>query len=63
MKAVVSSMLLLLCVLGYSESTRAEEAVRIRPVDVYISGFGVYSFPLNTDVSIGGFTIGQDVEF
>jgi hypothetical protein len=63
MKAIVSAMILLLCVLCYSESTRAEEAMRIKPVDVYVSGFGGYSFPLSTDVSIGGFTIGQDVEF
>ena len=58
MKAVVSAALLLLGVVGYSESARAQEEVRVKPVDVYISGFGGYSFPFKTDVSSGGFPIG-----
>lgn len=56
MKALVSAALLLLGVVGYSESARAQEEVRVRPVDVYISGFGGYSFPFSTDVSALGFT-------
>lgn len=57
MKAVVSSMLLLLCVVGFVESTRAEDEMRIKPVDVYISGFGGYSFPFKTDISLAGITL------
>jgi opacity protein-like surface antigen len=54
MKALVSSTLLVLCVLGYSSLAGAEEAVRVRPVDIYISGFGGYSHPFKTDISFGG---------
>ena len=57
MKAVVSAALLLLGVVGYSESARAQEEVRVKSVDVYISGFGGYSFPFKTDISEGGFRI------
>ena len=57
MKALVSSALLLLCVFGYSSSARAEEEVRVRPVDVYISGFGGYSHPFKTDISLNGLTL------
>lgn len=61
MKAIVSAALLLLCIAGYSESVGAQEEVRVRPVDVYISGFGGYSFPFKTDISQGGFTV-SDVD-
>ncbi|MBX3350262.1 MAG: outer membrane beta-barrel protein [Nitrospira sp.] len=61
MKVLISSTVLLLCVLGYSESVRAQEEVRIRPVDGYLSGFGGYSFPLKTDFSFPGLTL-RDVE-
>jgi hypothetical protein len=57
MKAIVSVTLLLLCIVGYSESARAQEEVRVRPVDVYISGFGGYSFPFKTDISLAGVTL------
>jgi hypothetical protein len=57
MKVLLSSTLLLLSVLGYWGVTHAEEEVRVRPLDMYISGFGGYSFPFKTDVSIGGFTV------
>ncbi len=63
MKALVSAALLLLCIVGYSESTRAQGEVQVKPVDAYISGFGGYSFPFKTDVTVGGFTAAQDVEF
>lgn len=49
-------MLLLFCLLGYSQSALAQEEVRVRPVDVYISGFGGYSFPFKTDLSFEGLT-------
>ena len=61
MKAFVSSALLLLCVFGYSSLTRAEQEVRVKPVDVYISGFGGYSHPFKADISLGGLTF-QDVK-
>lgn len=63
MKVIVSAMLLLLGALGYSEFAGAEEEVRIRPVDAYISGFGGYSFPFNTNISSGGSIVAQDVEY
>lgn len=53
MKALASSILLVLCALGYSSLARAEEGVRVRPIDVYISGFGGYSHPFKTDISLG----------
>lgn len=56
MKVLISAALLLLCVLGYSESVRAQEEVRVRSVDYYISGFGGYSFPFSTDLVFGGLT-------
>ncbi len=61
MKALVSAVLLLLCIVGYSESARAQEEVRVKPVDVYISGFGGYSFPFKTDMSFGGLEV-RDVK-
>ena len=57
MKALVLSALLLVSILGYSSFARAEEEVRINPVDVYISGFGGYAHPFKTDISFAGPTI------
>jgi hypothetical protein len=57
MKVLVAAALLLFCVVGYSESARAQEEVRVRPVDVYVSGFGGYSFPFKTDISLAGVTL------
>lgn len=61
MKAIISVTLLLLCIVGYSESARAQEEVLVRPVDGYFSGFGGYSFPFKTDFSFPGLTL-RDVE-
>ena len=61
MKALVSSTVLFLCVLGYSSLAPAEEAIRVRPVDIYISGFGGYSHPFKTDISLGGLEL-RDVK-
>ncbi len=61
MKAIASSALLLLCTLCYGSLARAEEGVRVRPVDVYISGFGGYSHPFKTDLSLDGLRL-QDVK-
>lgn len=58
MKFLVSTALLLRCTIGYSELARAQEEVRVRPIDVYLSSFGGYSFPLKTDVLLGVFSIG-----
>lgn len=63
MKALVSAALLLLCFVGYSELVQAQEEVRMRPVDAYISGFGGYAFPFNTDVSSGGTVLAPDAEY
>jgi hypothetical protein len=57
MKALVSSILFILCVFGYCSFARAEEEVRISPVDIYISGFGGYAHPFKTDISFGGPTV------
>lgn len=59
MRGIVSSAMLILCVLTLSGVTHAQEQeeVRARPVDIYISGFGGYSFPLNTDSSSRGVTV------
>jgi hypothetical protein len=57
MKVLVSAILFLLCIAGYSGSVQAQEEVRVRPVDVYISGFGGYSFPFKTDISLAGVTL------
>lgn len=61
MKALVSAILLLLWIVGYSESARAQEEIRIRPIDGYLSGFGGYSFSFKTDFSFPGLTL-RDVE-
>ncbi len=57
MKTLVSSTLLVLCIFGYSCLAGAEEEVRVRPVDVYISGFGGFSHSFKTDISLDGLTL------
>lgn len=60
MKAAVvmaSVAVLLGLSIGQTGSARADEEVRVRPVDVYISGFGGYSFPFKSDLEIGGVEI------
>ncbi|MBH0178281.1 MAG: hypothetical protein HP491_10565 [Nitrospira sp.] len=57
MKALVSFTLLVLCILGYSSSARAEEESRVRPVDVYVSGFVGRSYPFETDIAFSGLTL------
>lgn len=61
MNRCIGIALLLLCILGYSESALAQEEIRVRPIDGYFSGFGGYSFPSETDFSFPGFTL-RDVE-
>lgn len=63
MKAIVSGILFLLCIADYSGLVQAQEEVRVKPVDVYISGFGGYSFSFNTDISSGGTVLLQNAEY
>lgn len=56
MKGAVSATLLVLCVLSFSGLARAQEETRVRPIDAYVSGFGGYSFPLDTEFAFGGLT-------
>lgn len=56
--ASIASVATLLCLsMGQAEFARADEDVRGNPVDVYISGFGGYSFPLKTNLESGGVEI------
>jgi hypothetical protein len=52
--------LLILCVFGHATFSQAEDDVHVRPFDFYISGFGGYSFPLKTELSLSGTTIVSD---
>lgn len=61
MNRFIGIALLLLCIFGYSESARAQEEIRVSPIDGYFSGFGGYSFPSKTDFSFPGLTL-RDVE-
>lgn len=63
MKVFILLVCFLLPVLCCSGLVQAEDEVRVRPVDGYISGFGGYSFPLNIEVSSGGSILAQDAEF
>lgn len=54
--SIVSVAMFLCFSIGQAELARADEEVRVRPIDAYIAGFGGYSFPFSTDVSFGGFT-------
>ncbi len=51
MKAATSVTVLLLSVLGQCHFAEAQEEVRTKPVDVYFSVLGGYSFPFKTDMS------------
>ncbi|MDH5668022.1 MAG: porin family protein [Nitrospira sp.] len=48
--------------LGLAATAQAEEGIRVRPIDVYISGFAGYSFPFKTDFSYQGTTLISDLE-
>jgi len=39
-----------------------EDLVRVKPIDYYLSGFGGYSFPMNTDLSFQGSTLIPDLK-
>lgn len=51
-----------LCALGLGSLASAEEEVRVRPIDFYLSGFGGYSFPLKTELSFQGTTLLNDYQ-
>lgn len=53
---------LTLCILGFATFAQADDGVRVRPIDVYISGFGGYSFPFKTDLLFQGTTLISDLE-
>jgi opacity protein-like surface antigen len=61
MKVTRWGLALALCILGLSEVAAAEGEIRVRAVDVYLSGFGGYSFPNNMDQSISSVTV-RDIE-
>jgi hypothetical protein len=61
MKVIVPAAMLLSCILIYCESAQAGDGIKVSPIDVYISGFGGYSFPLKTDLVAGGVRI-KDAE-
>jgi hypothetical protein len=56
MKTAVSAIVPVLCILVFTELAGAEDEVRGRPIDVYISLFGSIASPLKTDVTEGGIT-------
>ncbi len=56
MRSIGQSVVLAFCILGLSELAGAQEESLIQPVDIYISGFGGYSFPFKTDFT-GGITV------
>lgn len=54
MRTTLWAVVLLVGVVGGTEVVQAQEEVHGKPVDVYISGFGGYSFPFKTDVTVSG---------
>jgi len=53
---------LMLSFLGFAALAQAEEGVRVRPIDAYISGFGGYSFPFKSDLAFQGRTTISNME-
>lgn len=62
MRKIAVAALLILCIFDHATFAQAEDDVRVRPFDFYISGFGGYSFPFKTDLSFSGTTIATDLE-
>ena len=56
MKTAVSAIILALFILAFSELARAEDEVRVRSIDAYISVFGGIASPLEADVTQGSIT-------
>ncbi|MEO5865302.1 MAG: hypothetical protein ABIQ79_09745 [Nitrospiraceae bacterium] len=53
-RGTVSAVILMACILVFSESAKGEEVVQLRPTDVYISLFGGVALPFKTDVTESG---------
>lgn len=62
MKRNTLAVLLVLGFLSLATLAHAQEGVRVRPIDFFVSGFGGYSFPFKTDVEFDGVTVGRDLE-
>ena len=56
MKATLSAIILVSCILVFSGFANAEDEVRVRPIDAYLSIFGGIASPLKTDVTEAGVT-------
>lgn len=54
MSKTFSAVILVACMLVFSELARGEEVVQLRPTDVYLSIFGGVSLPFKTDVTQSG---------
>lgn len=66
MRPTVLVVVTLVGVFGLIEVVQEQEATHVNPVDVYISGFGGYSFPFKTDVTVSGLFgsgVVSDVDF
>jgi len=62
MRRNVVAMLIAVGIVGAASIAGAEDGVRVRAIDAYVSGFGGYSFPFNTDLKFQGFTVVSDLE-
>jgi hypothetical protein len=51
------AVFLMTCTLCFSTVASSDEGVRVRPIDFYVSGFGGYSSPLESDLTFRGTTI------
>ncbi|MDH5669065.1 MAG: porin family protein [Nitrospira sp.] len=60
MRKSILTMVLAVGFVGAASLACAEDGVRVRPIDVYVSGFGGYSFPFTTDMEFLGQTIARD---
>ena len=54
MNSTVWSVVLVIGMLCVSEIAGAQEEIYVKPLDLYLSGFGGYSFPFKADVTVGG---------
>jgi len=60
MRTLGVGVLLMVGILGAASIASAEDRVRVRPIDVYVSGLGGYSFPFTADVEFLGQTIARE---
>jgi len=57
-----AAFFLMLGIVSVAAVAHAEDVVRVRAIDAYVSGFGGYSFPFKTDLEFQGVTIARDLE-